>query len=95
MPASPGSGGRAGRAQVVRLVAAEAARAVLPGVAVGSVSAILLTRSMRTMLYGIGPGDLTSFVGGAGVPIFAATIACLVPARRASRVDPLTAMRAE
>jgi putative ABC transport system permease protein len=85
----------AGRAEVVRLVASDGARAVLPGLALGLIGALLLTRTMRTMLYGIGPTDPIAFAGGLAALVVAAAAACVIPARRASRVDPMAAMRAD
>ena len=85
----------AGPQHVVGLVASDAARAVVPGVVLGLVGAVLLTRTMRTMLYGVGTGDPAAFAGGLGALMIVAIVACLIPARRASRVDPATAMRAD
>jgi ABC-type lipoprotein release transport system permease subunit len=85
----------AGRAHVVRLVANDGARAVIPGVVFGLVGAVLLTRTMRSMIYGVGTTDPIAFAGGLGALLVVAALACLVPARRAARVDPLSAMRAE
>ena len=85
----------AGRAHVVRLVANDGARAVVPGVVLGLVGAVLLTRTMRTMVYGVGTSDPIAFAGGLGALFIVAALACFVPARRASRVDPISAMRAE
>jgi ABC-type antimicrobial peptide transport system permease subunit len=85
----------AGRAQVVRLIASDGARAVVPGVVLGVAGALLLTRTMRTMLYGVAPTDLLAFAGGLAALLTAAILACVVPARRASRVDPMAAMRSE
>jgi putative ABC transport system permease protein len=85
----------AGRAQVVRLIASDGARAVVPGVVLGVAGALLLTRTMRTMLYGVAPTDLLAFAGGLAALLAAAILACVVPARRASRVDPMAAMRSE
>jgi len=85
----------AGRAHVVALVASDGARAVIPGVILGLVGAFMLTRTMRTMLYGVRPGDPIAFVGGLAALLVVVVVACVVPARRASRVDPIAAMRAE
>jgi putative ABC transport system permease protein len=85
----------ASRARVIRLVARDGARAVVPGVLLGVIGAVLLTRSMRTMVYGVGTNDPLAFAGGIAALIVVAAVACLIPARHASRVDPVTAMRAE
>jgi ABC-type antimicrobial peptide transport system permease subunit len=83
------------RAHVVRLVATDGARAVVPGVVLGLIGAVLLTRTMRSMLYGVGTSDPVAFAGGLAALFVVAAVACFVPARRASRVDPIAAMRAE
>jgi putative ABC transport system permease protein len=85
----------AGRREVVSLVVRDAARAVVPGVVFGIVGAVLLTRTMRTMLYGVGTSDPKAFVGGLAALGVVAAIACVIPARRASRVDPMAAMRSD
>lgn len=85
----------AGRPHVVRLVARDGARAVVPGVVLGLLGAVLLTRTMRTMVYGVATSDPIAFVGGLAALFAVAVVASVVPARRASRVDPMTAMRAE
>jgi putative ABC transport system permease protein len=83
------------RAQVVGLVAKDGARAVVPGVLLGLVGAWFLTRTMQSMLYGVGPSDPVALAGAIASLLIVAAVACLVPARRASHVDPLTAIRTE
>jgi predicted permease len=83
------------RAQVVGLVAKDGARAVIPGVLLGLVGAGFLTRTMQSMLYGVGPSDPIALIGAIASLLFVAAVACLVPARRASHVDPLSAIRTE
>jgi ABC-type antimicrobial peptide transport system permease subunit len=85
----------AGRDQVMSLVIGDAARAVVPGVILGIIGAVFLTRTMRTMLYGVGTSDPQAFAGGLAALTIVAAIACIVPARRASRVDPMAAMRSD
>jgi len=83
------------RADVLRLVARETAPMVVSGVVVGLVAALGLTRFVRTMLYEIQPNDPATFAA-VGITLAAvAVIAALIPARRASRVDPLIAIRSE
>jgi predicted permease len=70
-------------------------RMAMAGLAIGTVAALVLTRAMRTLLFGVEPADpLTLLVVAAGL-VGVATLACLVPALRAMRVDPLTALRGE
>jgi predicted permease len=64
------------------------------GIAIGASLAFALARLMRTLLYGIGATDPLTFVGGAGVLMLVAFVAGYLPARRASRTDPVGALRA-
>jgi putative ABC transport system permease protein len=82
-------------ADVLRLVLVQFMRLTLVGIAVGLVAAYLLTRLMTSLLFGVTPTDVTTFVL---VPVglsLVALVACLIPARRATRVDPLVALRYE
>jgi putative ABC transport system permease protein len=83
------------RVQVVRMVLARAARLALAGVAVGIPAALLLTRAIGTMLYGIEPTDPVTFVTVVFVLTFTTLLASMVPAARAALVDPLDALRHE
>ncbi len=65
------------------------------GVALGLIGALGLTRIIRGMLAGVGPTDPVSFGVSAALLITGAAVACVLPARRASRVDPLVALKAE
>jgi putative ABC transport system permease protein len=86
--------GADGRA-VVRHFLAGGARLMLAGMAAGLAGALLVTRWAQSLLYEVQARDPWSF--GVGLAIVAAitAIACLIPSRRATRVDPLTALRAE
>ena len=79
------------------LVAAmgDGVRYAVAGVAVGMIGAFVLTRSMATMLFGVKPTDPLTFAVFAVVMLVVAMVASFVPARRALRVDPVTALRAE
>ena len=83
------------RAQVVGLITKDGARAVVPGVLLGLVGAAFLMRTMQSMLYGVGPSDPVALTGAIASLLVVSAVACLVPARRASHVDPLTAIRTE
>jgi putative ABC transport system permease protein len=80
---------------VVRHFLAGGARLMLAGMAAGLAGALLVTRWAESLLYEVQARDPWSF--GVGLTIVAAitAIACLIPSRRATRVDPLTALRAE
>ena len=80
---------------VLRLVLGQFMRLTLVGIAVGLIAAYLLTRLMTSLLFGVTPTDITTFIL---VPIglaLVALVACVIPARRATRVDPLVALRYE
>jgi putative ABC transport system permease protein len=83
------------RNDVLWLVARETAPMVGAGVIAGLVAALGLTRFARAMLYEIQPNDPTTFAGVAITLTVVAVVAALVPARRASRVDPVIAIRSE
>ena len=85
----------AGRAHVLALVLQQGLRMGIAGVAIGAVGALLLTRLMRQLLYGVGTFDLLTFGGTAALLIVVILVACYVPARRATRVDPTVALRYE
>jgi predicted permease len=82
-------------AQVMRMVLVQGARPALVGSALGLVLALGLSRFMGSLLYGVAPADPPSLVGAALVIGSAAFLACLVPARRATRIDPMTALRCD
>jgi hypothetical protein len=65
------------------------------GIAVGAVAAALLTRLLSSLLFGVTPLDVATFVAAAGFLGVAALLASYVPARRATRIDPMATLRAE
>jgi predicted permease len=80
---------------VLRLVLGDGARMTLLGIGIGVVAALMLTRLMAGMLYGVAPGDPVTFAMVALFLSGVALLACYIPARRASRVDPIVALRYE
>ena len=65
----------------------------VPGLAAGMVGALLLARALSSLFFAVAPTDLTSVVVTAAVLLLTATLACYLPARRAARVNPMTALR--
>jgi putative ABC transport system permease protein len=80
---------------VLRLVLVQFMRLTVVGVALGLVAAYVLTRLMTSLLFGVTATDIRTFVLVPISLLLVALIACLIPARRATRVDPLVALRYE
>ena len=85
----------ADRANLLALVFREGAALAGAGVVLGVAGSLAATRLLSNLLYGIGPTDGMSFVLAAGVLLLVAGCATYLPARRASRLDPAVALRAE
>jgi predicted permease len=86
-------GARAG--QILRAILAQGARLVVVGAAVGIVAAFGLVRFISSVLYGVRPGDPGMFAAATVLLSAVAMLACWVPARRATRVEPMVALRYE
>jgi putative ABC transport system permease protein len=85
----------AGTREVLRLVVGEGMWAALLGMAIGIPGVYLVGRTLKAMLYNVGALDVGALVGVALVLLGAALVACYLPARRATRIDPLVALRQE
>jgi putative ABC transport system permease protein len=80
---------------ILRLVVGQGMKLALVGVGLGVLTSLLLTRLLSSLLFGVHAIDPLAFVGSAAVLALAAFVACYLPARRATRVDPIVVLRFE
>jgi predicted permease len=83
------------RADVLRLVLGQGLRMTLTGLAVGLALSLAVTRFLRTQLLGVAPTDVLTYASVAGLLGLVALAACYIPARRATKVQPMAALRCE
>ena len=83
------------RKDVLQLILGRGIGLAAMGIVLGSALAFILTRQMRSMIYGVSAADPITFLGVALLLIVVAASACYVPARRAMRVNPMMALRYE
>jgi putative ABC transport system permease protein len=83
------------RSGVIALVVKEGLAMAVLGSAFGLIGSFLVGRAMQSTLFGISAMDFSVFVPVAFLPLLAALLACLVPARRAACVEPMQALRTE
>jgi putative ABC transport system permease protein len=81
--------------QLMAMVLRQGMRPVLVGLVAGVACGLLVSRAMASQLFGVAPWDPVAICGAAAVLLAVATSACLVPARRATKIDPLAALRFE
>lgn len=81
------------RSDLVALVLRQGVTIVLGGIAAGLLASLWLARYLTTLLYGVSARDGTTYAAAAGTVCAIAVLACLAPARRAARLDPLRALR--
>jgi putative ABC transport system permease protein len=82
-------------AEVLRMLLSKALVLVSVGIAVGGGSSLVLTRVLAKFLFEVKTSDLPTFAAVALILAFSALAACYVPARRATRMDPMAALRYE
>jgi putative ABC transport system permease protein len=83
------------RSDVLRLVIGRGLKLTLIGIAIGNAAALGLTRFLASLLYDVKPTDQVTFIAVSLILTTAALLACFVPARRATKVDPMVALRYE
>jgi ABC-type antimicrobial peptide transport system permease subunit len=83
------------RGSIVRLVVGHGMVLALAGIGGGLIGGAILTRLMASLLYGTSATDSLTFAGVAGLLALIALAACYIPARRATRIDPIRALRDE
>jgi putative ABC transport system permease protein len=83
------------RGSVVGLIVRQGIALAVGGILAGTVFAALLTKLLANLLYGTSPRDLTTFAAIPVVFLLVAAMACFVPARQATSIDPLMALRQE
>ena len=81
------------RREVLRLVLSQGARLAVAGLAAGTVAALALTRFMATLLFGVGARDPLTFAAVGLLLLVVSLVASFIPAHRATRVDPVIALR--
>jgi putative ABC transport system permease protein len=82
------------RADVLALVGRQAMAVTMSGITIGLVAAFVLSRSLAVLLYGVSARDVMSFLVVAAVVMLVSIVACAIPAWRATRIDPIAALRA-
>jgi putative ABC transport system permease protein len=85
----------ANRADVLKMIAAQGMRLAVIGVVIGLLLSLAMARALSALLIGVSGYDATTFVVVSALLVLVALIACYLPARRATKIDPLVALRYE
>ena len=85
----------AGSGDVLRMILGQGLRTIFIGVAIGIAGSLALTRTVESLLFGVTATDPLTFGGVTLLLVGAALLACYIPARRATKVDPMVALRYE
>jgi predicted permease len=83
------------KSDVLKLVVGQGLKLTLIGIAVGIAGALVLSRMLGSMLYGVQPADAPTFISVSLILTAVALVACYIPARRAAKIDPMAALRYE
>lgn len=83
------------RSDVLRMVVSQGMRLAFIGIGIGLVAALAISRLLTTLLYEVSATDVVSYTGVSALLALIVLLACLIPARRASKVDPMVALRYE
>jgi predicted permease len=85
----------AGRGDVLKMILSQGLRTIFVGVAIGIAGSLVLTRTVESLLFGVTATDPLTFGGVTLLLVLTALLACFIPARRATKVDPMVALRHE